>query len=139
MAGYRYLDEIAISDAAFEVTAENYSELFQLAGKAMFGLMLDTDEIAADRQFDVELKQETMEELLYAYLSELLYIKDVENVLLSRFDVTVGESGVTGTVNGKKFADLEQAPNVDIKAVTLYRFEIKKLEDGYQAVVVVDL
>ncbi|MBD3232594.1 MAG: hypothetical protein GF315_02610 [candidate division Zixibacteria bacterium] len=139
LAGYRYLDDIAISDAAFEVTADNYSKLFQLAGKAMFGIMLDTNEVSADRQFEVELSEETIEELLYAYLSELLYIKDVEGVILSKFDVTVDKSDLSGTVSGSKFTDIEQAPDVDIKAVTLYRFDIKKLEDGYQAVVVVDL
>ena len=138
--GYRYMDDVTVADAAFEVFAGNKNDLFSLAAEAMFGIMIDLAKVSSDERHVFKLESDSLEELLYLFLSELIYLKDVEKTLFSKFDVEISERfTMTARVYGQKMEKLKVSPKIDIKAVTYYRFKVERLDDSYHAVVVIDL
>jgi SHS2 domain-containing protein len=138
--GYRYPEGITTADAAFEAVAPDLNRLFSYCAEAMFAIMADPDSISQTERHDMNLESESTEELLFLFLSELIYLKDTEGVIFSRFEVSVtGEFKLKAAVYGQKISELASGPDIDIKAVTYHRFRIEQVEAGFRATVVVDL
>ncbi|MBD3168658.1 MAG: hypothetical protein GF307_04190 [candidate division Zixibacteria bacterium] len=138
--GYRHIEDVATSDAAFEVKAGNINELFMFSGQALFSVMCDLDKVGHGQEIKIELESDNLEDLLYLYLSELLYLKDTEDMVFSAFDPKIdGNYSLSDAPLGMKIETLNEAPRVDIKAVTYYKYKVEKTDYGYYAFVVVDL
>ncbi|MCP4631475.1 MAG: archease [candidate division Zixibacteria bacterium] len=138
--GYNYLDDIATADAAFEVSAADLKQLFELSAEAMFNIIMDIDKVPPTAGSRVNLKSDSLEELLYLFLSELLYLKDINQMIYSNFCVNInGCYDLNAVVSGEKFEKIGISPKIDIKAVTYYNFKVERRGDDYYAVVVVDL
>jgi SHS2 domain-containing protein len=140
---FEHTDEVATSDAAFEATGTNLSRLFNSCGAALFDVMVDLENIEPAEEQAVRLSADDIEGLLYEWLSQLVYLKDVERKLYSRFNVTVseGQDGckLEGSIAGEAFDNVRHEARADIKAVTYYRLKIEKTDAGYRAFVVLDL
>jgi SHS2 domain-containing protein len=141
---YRYLDDIAIADAAFEVWAGTLEDLFVEAADATMNVMvqdLGTIGVAEHRQLRVAA--DALDLLLLALLEELIYLKDAERLLvrITRVDIDEDASGLHleadawgETINPEKHPLL-----VDVKAVTLHRLAVQPTDQGWWATVVVDV
>ncbi len=137
---YRYIDDIAPSDAAFEVSAEKLEDLFVLSAEAMFNIIADIKDVFPNRKLSLKLESDSLDELLYLYLSELLYLKDTERMIFSKFAVNIkGKFYLASDIFGMEIDELKNPPNIDVKAITFHRFKVKQTEDGYYAMVIVDL
>jgi SHS2 domain-containing protein len=90
----------------------------------------------------VTLEAESQDELLYAWLSELVYLKDVHRELYSDFDVVIA-AGMTlrlqATIGGDSVDSLAGLTLTDVKAITYHLLAIESTPDGLKATVVVDL
>src|SRR3972149_8484686 len=86
---YRYLEDIATADAAFEVVGRTLEELFRDAAIATFEVMADTKSVAPEITREIELKNEAVDNLFFEWLSELVYLKDADALIFSKFDVSV--------------------------------------------------
>jgi SHS2 domain-containing protein len=84
-----------------------------------------------------------MEELLHEYLQKIVFYKDAELLLLKPGDVEIiqGDSGyeVRAVLWGEPIDPLRHELQVDVKAVTLHRYQIRRTGHGWQAVVVLDV
>ena len=141
---YRYREDIAFADAAFDAWGTNLEELFIAAADAVMNVMVENpDSIAAQRHVPVHLESESIEMLLYKLLEELIFYKDAETLLLriSHITVTPIESGFSldAVMYGEHITPGKHEFNVDIKAVTLHRFRVEQTEQGWEATVVVDI
>jgi len=141
---YRYREDIAFADAAFDAWGTNLEELFIASADAVMNVMVENpDSIAAQRHVPVHLESESIEMLLYKLLEELIFYKDAETLLLriSHITVTPIESGFSldTVMYGEHITPGKHEFNVDIKAVTLHRFRVEQTEQGWEATVVVDI
>jgi SHS2 domain-containing protein len=141
---YRYLEDIAIADAAFEAWGDTIEELFVSASHATLNIMVnDLSAIRPSqfRHFRVEETQVDM--LLFQLLQELVYYKDAEQLLLLVRSVRInqGESGWTAFVEvaGESIDPQRHDLIVDIKAITLHDFDVRQTEKGWTATVIVDV
>jgi SHS2 domain-containing protein len=141
---YRYLEDIAIADVAFEARAKTREGMFIAAGEALMNVMvanLDAIEGAEHRTFSI--KAEDLERLLFEYLQDLIYLKDAEQLLLRISQVSITEESgylhLSAEANGEKINPTRHELNTDVKAVTLHRFEIKEDSEGWHATVVLDI
>jgi SHS2 domain-containing protein len=141
-SGFRYIDEIAPADQAFEAWGDTLEELFASCGRAVFEVITDLSKVDPVESYPLEITTESLEELLYLFLSELIYLKDVGNVFFGKFDLQI-ETGedfrLLGKVYGEKITPEKHVLRTDVKAVTYYQFQVKETEDGYYARVVLDL
>ena len=141
---YRYLENIAIADIAFEAWGETVEEMFIAASDAVINTMvadLCAIEARISRRFQVE--EGSIEVLLFQMLQELIYYKDAEQLLLRARSVRITPRG-DGWVALIETAGEPIAPErheliVDVKAVTLYQFRVEHTAKGWRAAVVVDV
>jgi SHS2 domain-containing protein len=141
--GYTFLEDMVISDMAFEATGDTPAELFQAAALALFEGMADTHRLRPRVQKNIMLRNEKIDQLLYDWLSELIYLKDAEGLLFREFKVELTQNSdwnLTATVRGEPIDPKRHGLRADAKAVTYHQFEVVQTETGgWKARVVVDI
>ena len=86
------------------------------------------------------MRGEDLERLMVEWLSELLYLHDVENLLFKGFRVeSVGEGGLKARVKGEPFQEGIHVIKTGVKAVTYHRIEVRKGNGGWRAQIIIDL
>jgi len=139
---FRYLEDIATADAAFEVEGRTLEELFRDAAIATFEVMVDTKNVEPGITRKIELKNEAVDNLLFDWLSELIYLKDADALLFSKFDVSIKKNDFyefKATASGEAINQEKHTLRSDVKAVTYHMFEIKKKGKNWTARVVLDI
>ena len=141
---YRFLDNIAIADVAFEATGKNREELFISAADALLNVMVDdpaTVRLIERVEFGLEDKELDM--LLFNFLNELVFFKDARQLLLRVSAVEFRRSGglflLSAEAGGERPDPARHPLVVDVKAVTLHRFRVEKMIHGWRAEVVLDI
>ncbi len=139
---YRYLDDVALADIAFEAEGATPAALFEACALATTAVMADPATIAPALARRVALEAETLEALLYDWLAEIIWLKDAEGLLFSRFAVAV-EAGdrprLAATLWGEPLAAGRAALRADVKAVTYHLFAVERADSGWRARVVLDI
>lgn len=139
---FRFLDGIVPADAAFEATGRDLTEVFDAAARALFAIIIDLERVRTNVFRQVTLEAESQDELLYAWLSELVYLKDVHRELYSNFEVviTAGKTlRLKATIGGDSVDHLAGLTLTDVKAITYHLLAIESTTSGLKATVVVDL
>lgn len=133
-----------MADVAFEVEADSLNELFKQAGLAVTNIMVeDLSKIEPLIKKEIELSSDNVETLLFNFLQELIFIKDTERLIFGRFDVEVieREDNIALHANcvGEEINLDKHKVIVDPKAITMHKFETKKINKRWWARVVVDV
>jgi len=142
--GYQLRDHTA--DVAVEATGSTLGAAFAAAADGMAAAMCDEIPESGGERFPVEVRAEGREALLFDYLDELIYQRDVRGVLPvdNEADVHDGEECVhedgewtlTGSARGVPLAGLGAR---DLKAVTYSEMDLRETDDGWRAYVVFDV
>src|SRR3989338_7129900 len=88
---FKFLEDVAIADIAFEAYGKNYSGLFENAANAIFSLTADLKTLKPEIKKKVKLENSKIDLLLYDFLSEILYIKDADGLIFCRCKVGIKE------------------------------------------------
>jgi len=142
MGKYRFLENVAIADAAFQAEAESVEELFEICAQATFEVMADIKTIEHKYKEDVELVGESLEELLFDWLAELIYLKDVKSMLFSKFDIKIQKKDgyrLAASIWGEQTDQKKHLVKVDVKAVTYHLLEVKRTDNKWTAKVILDI
>lgn len=137
--GYKFLEDIAIADIAFEATGKDLDELFESAASAVESSMANIKKIKPKIKREINLSKETTEELLFDFLNELVYLKDAELLLFSKFSVQIKGKKLKAEVFGDKIDTKIHELDNDVKAVTLHGFKVEKTKDGWKTKVILDV
>jgi SHS2 domain-containing protein len=141
---YEFLEDIAIADIAFRAWGENLEEVFKAAGDATINAMIDNlDAIELKETRTFTLENDALDMLLFNFLQEFVYYKDSEVLLLRAQQVQIEEKNseyhLTAVTQGEKLDRDRHEERVDVKAVTLHRFQLEKTDDGWTAMVILDI
>lgn len=141
---YRYLEDLATADVAFEATGQNLPETFVGSAEATINTMVDRlDSVLPVVTRQIQLSHPELDLLLFNFLQELIYYKDAEGLLLLPVSVEIFEEGgafqLSSTVRGEGIDACRHEQRADVKAVTLHRFELKRKGEGWKAVVILDV
>ena len=143
MERFTFLSDIAIADAAFEAYGKDYNELFAHCAEAVTTEMIDLRTLDAVIKKTITLEHEDIGKLLYDFLSEILYLKDAEQLLFKEYVVTIvehdGTFTLTADMKGEKINPHKHALGSDVKAITLHMFSIVKEKDYYKAKIIIDI
>ncbi|MEA1893678.1 MAG: archease [Euryarchaeota archaeon] len=139
-----YLDHPA--DVKFRVYGRTIEEAFEYAARAMFGVMIDPGTAATIepiQTIEIDLSADDCKNLLYDFLSELLYLFEVEEIVFARFDVArieqVGDGyHLKAHVSGEPIDLGRHMFGVGVKAVTFHDMVVERVDDGYAVQVLVD-
>jgi SHS2 domain-containing protein len=133
---------VALADVAFRVTADSWDHLFAGASEALTKVMVDTDDLGGSRHHRVDLSAASVEELLYDWLSEMVYLKDAEAFLAKAANVQVTPGPIWhahGTLDGDTIQSDRQRLGQDVKAITYHMFRVIQEGATMTAQVVVDV
>ena len=141
---YEFLEDVATADIAFHAWGKDLEELFIAAVDATINVMIDNlDAIALKETRTFTLENDELDMLLFNFLQEFVYYKDSELLLLRAQQVQIEEKNGEyhlSAVNQGETLDLERhEQRVDVKAVTLHRFQLEKTDDGWTAMVILDI
>jgi len=138
MKRFEVLDHTA--DIGLIVYGEDLKTLFENAGEAFFHLITDLKKVRRRVEKRIEIKGENLERLMVDWLSELLYLHDVENLLFKGFKVeSVGEGGLKARVKGEPFQEGVHVIKTGVKAVTYHQIEVRKKNGRWRAQIIFDL
>jgi len=83
------------------------------------------------------LENEALDLLLFNFIGELIYYKDSEQLLLRAQQVQIQEKNglqqLSAVARGETLDPNRHQQRVDVKAVTLHRFQLEKTNDGWTA------
>jgi SHS2 domain-containing protein len=131
---YETIDHTA--DTGIVAYGETIEALFENAAFGMFDLMFDVERLAPLTHADVIVEGGDLPGLLYAWLSELLYRFEADEMAWCRFDVAIEHGQVRARVGGGPVPELTGPP---IKAVTLHGLDVVRDEREWAATVVFDV
>lgn len=101
------------------------------------------DSIEDRVRYPIKLDDASDEMLLFNFLQELIFLDDAEQLLLRVPHVEIlkdkGIYPLTAGATGEKLNPLRHELLVDVKAVTLHRFNVKQTPEGWEATVILDI
>ena len=145
MQKYKFLEKVAIADIAYEAYGKDLNEMFENAALAIFELSADLKTVDAKKKIELEIENENIENLLYDFLSEILFLKDSKYVVFKKVKVTIKENKkekryqLKAALEGDTINPQKQQLENDIKAVTMHMFKVEKEKNQWKATVVVDI
>lgn len=141
---YKYLEDVAIADVAFEAQGKTLDEVFESSGFALTNAMIkDLSKIEQRAEKSFEVEAEDVEMLLFNFLQELIFYKDAERLLFNKFDLDIvqKEDGwlLSARAYGEEIDREKHELLADVKAVALHNFKVEETEKGWRASVIVDV
>lgn len=138
MRRFKILDHTA--DVGVIVYGRDLKALFENAGGAFFHLISDLRKVKSRIEKRIEIGGEPLERLMVDWLSQLLYLHDVENLLFKKFRVeSVGEDGLKATAAGEPFQEEVHVIKTQVKAVTYHQIKVYQEDEGWKAQIIFDL
>lgn len=137
------------ADVAVEAHGKTLGETFAAVADGMAAAMCEDVPPDGDR-FEVSVRAESREALLFDYLDDLIYQRDVRNVLpvdneatVRRDDIIEGDdngSDETWLLDGSaRGVALSMIDAREVKAVTYSEMTLEETDDGWYAYVVFDV
>lgn len=141
---YKFLEDLATADIAFEANGKTLEELFIQAALATTNVMVrNLKKIEGKEKREVRVEADQLDMLLFNFLQEIIFYKDAEQLIFGRYGVKIDkkDSGfkLTAEIFGEKLDMMKHDLIVDVKAVTLHQFEVKKTEEGWRVRVILDI
>ncbi len=132
------------ADLGFRVSARSLDRVFEDAGVALTNLILDTHLIMRKESRKITLSSMTREDLMFVWLSELIYLFDAEHVAFSEFVATIVNAGRVGFrleafVSGERIDPQRHQIRSYIKGITLHQLQVAQDADEWYAEVYVDM
>jgi SHS2 domain-containing protein len=143
-ASYRFFEERYTADVGFEAFAPTPEKLMTVAAEATVSVMVrDPEGIAFRETVHVDIRSESLEMLLFDFLQELVFYKDAHQLLLLAPEVRIEEADEGYRLQcracGERLDPERHELLGDVKAVTLHEFGVERTEQGWRAVVVLDI
>jgi len=143
---YRFEVRDHAADKAATAYGKTLDELFDAAAYAMFDVMVDLDTVRPEETHEFEIEAQYGEDLLRAWLDELLFLFDTEGIVFREFSARVecptepertcrrvgalkGPAGepwrLKGTARGQRYAETMERRGAVVKALTYHRFALR--------------
>jgi protein archease len=134
----REIDHTA--DLGIEVTAPDLSALFASAGEALYALIADPATIENRHTINMSVAGDNIEELLHAWLCELLALFNLQGFVGKRCEIArITDRQVEGRVSGDKLDLKRHAFHTEIKGVTYHDFKVWQADGAWHARVIFDV
>lgn len=135
---YRTFEHTA--DVGLRIEAATLVELFAEAGRGLMSLIVeDVDRVGGDESRALALEAASLEDLLFDYLSEVLYLFDAEGFVPVRYELETDGCRLRAVLGGGAFDPARDGGGLEVKAITYHGLKVERLGSGYAAEVIVDV
>ncbi|TMA57985.1 MAG: archease [Deltaproteobacteria bacterium] len=139
---YEFLDDGVTSDVTFHAWGGSLEELFAAAADATLNVMVrSVESVRSLESRSVSVEADELDLLLKRFLDELIYRKDVEELLLRATEVHVdaADHRVQAVLVGERIEPERHELVADVKGVTLHDLRVERAETGWHAYVTLDV
>jgi SHS2 domain-containing protein len=127
------------ADVAVEATGPDLGATFAACADGMVAAMCDAVPDGGER-FDLTVRAESREALLFDYLDRLIYETDVRGVLPVDSEATVRADGDGWVIEASaRGVPLDRVRAREVKAVTYSEMVVEETDEGWRAYVVLDV
>ena len=135
------LETVAIADCALEIFGDDLDDLFATGARALAELMVDPATVSRDAERSLQLEAAALDLLFHEWLSELIFLKDSDQLVFPQASVSVRAEppALTASVRGGRIEAATTACRADPKAVTFHQFALEPRGTGWYARVVIDI
>lgn len=128
------------ADLGLRVKASDLESLFADAGRGLTSIIVaNLQGIRPAREVTLRVTGARRDDLLFDWLSEILYLFDSEHLLLSDFTVRLDEDGLQATARGEPLDENRHRAEREVKAITYHGLRVEQTPDGWLAEVIVDI
>ena len=140
---YKFFEDIAIADVAFEATGRTEEKMFESAALAVTNTMVkDLKSVKNKVTKTITVTGEDIQTLLFNFLQELIFLKDAKLLLFSKFDIKMSKGKkmkLTVKASGEKLDMKKHELLVDVKAVSMHNYKVEKTKSGWSASIILDV
>jgi SHS2 domain-containing protein len=128
------------ADIGVRVYGRDLKELFANAAFAMFDILADLETLSGDTIEKFNIEAPNPEELLVAWLDELLYNFYTKQLIFFKFRIDeLTDTRLKATVSGRPVGANRNRLRTEIKAATYSDLKIVKTPDGYKVEIIFDV
>ena len=129
------------ADIGLRAFGGDLKELFANAAYGLFDLIVgDLGTIRPEQTVSLTVEAQDVEELFADWLRELLYLCNTERWLFSKFEVLdIDPKQLKARCWGEPYDASRHVWDMEIKAVTVHRLSVEKVEAGWSAQVIFDI
>lgn len=135
---YREIEHTA--DLGVEIAAADLPQLFALAGEALYALIADSAKIETRENINVSATGDTPEDLLHAWLCELLALFNLQGFVGKHCEISqISDGKVQGRVSGETLDLKRHDFYTEIKGVTYHDFKVWREAGAWHARIIFDV
>lgn len=135
---FKLIDHTA--DIGIEVEAESIEELFRESARGMFSIICENlQEVECTREIEGKVEGEDIQELMYNFLEDLLFLFEVKRLLVKDVDVRIGDNHLEYRACGETVNPEKHVIATGIKSPTYHMMEIKRKNGGWWARIIFDV
>lgn len=142
-SSFHFLDDVALADLAFDAEGDSVQDVFEAASQAVMEAMADPSTVGATWERRVEHTGTDLAELLFDWLSDVVYWKDAAGVVFSRAVISVVQADtewkLTATLTGAPVNQATQVLRNDVKGVTKHLYRLYQEQGRWRVRVVLDV
>ena len=128
------------ADLGLQITAPDFATLLAEAGRGIFSLIIENiEDVQLLQQIEIQVSGSDQTYLFFDWLNELLYIFESQHLILSKFNVTVNEQGLSAQAYGEPFDSKRHQADHEVKAITYHDLSVEQTATEWQASVIVDI
>lgn len=125
MPGFKIIDHVG--EIGVEAIGHDLKEAFADAAQGMFSIIVELESVEAKEKVEVEVKAPNQEELLVAWLNELIYRLEAQNMVFCKFDVTeLTGTRLKATCWGEKADQTRHHFKTGVKSATYHALKVQK-------------
>jgi SHS2 domain-containing protein len=140
---FRFLDDVAIADLAFDAEGDSVQALFAGATQALLTTLADPATVGSSWERRIERQDTDLPQLLFDWLSDIVYWKDAAGVVFHDAPLTVAREEEQWVLKVRLIGDPvdreTQELRNDVKGVTKHLYELRQVNDRWTARVVLDV
>ena len=126
------------ADIKIRARAPNREGLFAEAFRALMDAMYGTDRKGGTaRTVDIEAPDD--ESLLFDFLSESLYLTEVDGLVFEKADVTLDNHKLHAVLSGEPFDPARHSGGTEVKGISYSGMEIREDAAGYILDIIFDV
>jgi SHS2 domain-containing protein len=88
---------------------------------------------------EIQLESDNIESLICDFLSEVLFIAEVEGLVFSRVEVTIEDLHLVAVLHGESFDPVRHSSGTEVKGISYSGLVIQKNTNGYMLDILFDV
>ena len=128
------------ADIGIKAYGRDLKDLFKNAAYGMFDIIADLDGLKASFTQAIEASAANKEELLVAWLGELLYHFYTKQIIFFDFDIVeLSDTAMKAVASGRHVGENRNRLKTEIKAVTYHELKIEEKDGAFTASIIFDV